>query len=342
MSDCLVRVAKGPELRVGKGDNLLRSALRQGLGFPYECTSGGCGSCQFELLHGEVTCSWERAPGLTTEARKSGRHLACQTQVVSDCAIKVRLKPQYVPLIRPEAREVRYVGSRALTADMAEYSFRGSTYAAFLPGQYALLSLPGVTGDRAYSMSNLPNADGLWSFIIKRVPNGRGSDFFERTLKGGDTLTLDGPYGTAYLRPDNDRHIVCVGGGSGLSPMKSILSAAVRDSRLTQKNIWLFYGGRTPSDICVNAMLDEDATMKARVKVVTAISSADWPPSDWSGKTGFIHTVLDEALSNDASMNASDCEFYFCGPPMMTDAVQKMLMIDKKVPTQQLHFDRFV
>lgn len=340
MSDCRVRIARGPEFKVPQGDNLLRSALRQGLGFPYECLSGSCGSCQFELLSGSVDCSWNEAPGLSPEARAAARHLACQTQVLSDCEVKVRLKPQYVPPILPAARSVRYVGRRQLTADMAEYSFRSEQPAHFLPGQYAMLRLPGVAGDRAYSMSNLPNADGTWSFIIKRVPQGKGSNCVESNLAVGDVIGLDGPFGTAYLRPESDRDIVCVGGGSGLSPIKSILSAAVREPRLAQRNLWLFYGGRTPADICLDAMLDDDTAMKARVKVVPAISSSAGVP-EWNGKTGFIHTVLDEALSGAAGINATDCEFYFCGPPMMTDAVQKLLAIEKRVPTQQLHFDRF-
>ena len=341
MAACVVKVVKGPDLSVGRGDNLLRSALRQGVGFPYECTSGGCGSCQFELLKGEVACTWDEAPGLTPDARNARRHLACQSRVLSDCEIKVRLKPQYVPPVRPAVRTVRYVGRRPLTADMAEYTFKETGAADFLPGQYALLSLPGVTGDRAYSMSNLPNPDGVWSFIIKRVPNGRGTGCVESTLKIGDELALDGPYGIAHLRPESSRDIVCVGGGSGLSPMKSILSAAVREPRLSDRNVWFFYGGRTPSDICIDQMLDEDPLMKSRIKVVTAVSSAE-KTSGWRGKTGFIHTVLDEVLGTREGITAADCEFYFCGPPPMTDAIQKMLMIERKVPTQQLHFDRFV
>lgn len=341
MDACVVKVAKGPDIRVRKGDNLLRSALRQGLGFPYECTSGGCGSCQFELVKGEVACTWDGAPGLTPDARRAGRHLACQSRILSDCEIKVRLKPQYVVPVQPSARTVRYVGRRPLTADMAEYTFKESGAALFLPGQYALLSLPGVTGDRAYSMSNLPNSDGVWSFIIKRVPNGQGSGCVECTLQVGDELTLDGPYGIAHLRPEIRRDIICVGGGSGLSPMKSILSAAVREPRLSNRNLWLFYGGRTPSDICIDRMLEEDPSVKSRVKVVTAISSAD-KTSGWMGKTGFIHAVLDEVLGTQEGLSAADCEYYFCGPPPMTDAVQKMLMIGRKVPSQQLHFDRFL
>lgn len=341
MGECVVRFARGPECRLPEGENLLRGALRQGLGFPYECGSGGCGSCQFELVSGQVRNIWENAPGLSTEARQAGRHLACQARVLSDCEIKVRLKPQYAPTFRPQLREVRYLGRRVLTADMAEYSFQSDAPADFLAGQYALLSLPGIEGDRAYSMSNLPNPDGIWSFIIKRVPDGKGSRCIESSLAPGDTLKLDGPFGLAHLQPDRDRDIVCIGGGSGLSPIKSILSAAVRDPRLAARTLWIFYGGRTPADICIDPLLNEDPLLRTRVRSVTAISSPS-PDSGWSGKTGFIHSVLDEALSEADGPTAADCEFYFCGPPPMTDAVQRLLMLERKVPAQQLHFDRFL
>lgn len=341
MTAARVQIAGGAEVLCQDGETLLRAALRQGLGFPYECVSGGCGSCQFELLEGDVEDVWADAPGLSAEARAARRRLACQSRVSADCRIKVRLKPQYVPPSQPVVREARYVGRRALTADMAEYTFHCDGPANFLPGQFAMLRLPGVVGDRAYSMSNLPNSQGHWSFIIKKVPNGRGTAVLDQSLREADTITLDGPYGTAHFRPERDRDIVCVGGGSGLSPLKSILSAAVREKSLEGRRIHLFYGGRTPSDICVDTLLNEDALLKARVDVISACSSAD-VGADWQGKRGFIHDVLNDWMDKDAPSDAKDCEFYFCGPPPMTDAVQKLLVLERKVPMQQIHFDRFV
>jgi toluene monooxygenase electron transfer component len=261
--------------------------------------------------------------------------------VHADCQIKVRLKPQYVSAHVPAIRQCRYVRRRELTKDMAEYTFKSDAPAEFLPGQFALLALPGVVGDRAYSMSNLPNPEGEWSFIIKKVPGGRGTAVFDQSVCLGDVIVLDGPYGTAHFRPEHVRDIVCIGGGSGLSPLKSILSAAVREKALEGRRIHLFYGGRTPSDICVDTLLNEDALLKARVDVISACSSAEVGP-DWAGKRGFIHDVLDDWIDKGAPNPATDYEFYFCGPPPMTDAVQRLLVLNRKVPMQQIHFDRFV
>lgn len=334
-----IQIEGGAGFRCDLGQNLLRAALREGLGFPYECNSGGCGNCHFELLEGELTELWEAAPGLSLPARAAGRRLACQSVVSGDCRIKVRLKPAFV-CVKPAAlRSARLVARKALTPDMAEYIFECEGPADFLAGQYALLRLPGVTGDRAYSMSNLPNAEGRWSFIIKRTPNGCGTTFLAEQLQEGDCVELDGPYGLAYLRPEAPRDLICVGGGSGLSPLKSILAAAVRDPALATRRIVLFYGGRTSTDICTEQLLDEDPAMRGRVEVIPAISDVTSAAS-WGGERGFIHEVLQRWLDN--GRQAPDYEYYFCGPPPMTDAVQRLLMLDRRVPASQLHFDRFL
>lgn len=335
----LVEVEGGVGFRCEPGNNLLRAALREGLGFPYECNSGSCGTCQFEILEGEVTELWEAAPGLSARARAGGRRLGCQSLVTGNCRIKVRLKPEFVPIKAPVVRSARLVNRKPLTADMAEYSFECDGPADFLPGQYAILRLPGVRGDRAYSMSNLSNDEGLWSFIVKRVPNGQGTTVLADQLQQGDRVALDGPYGLAYLRPQAPRDIVCVGGGSGLSPLKSILAAAVREPALAGRKIHLFYGGRSPVDICTDLLLNEDREMRARVEVIPAVSESSAAGS-WDGERGFIHEVLRRWL--DVGRDAREYEYYFCGPPPMTDAVQRLLMLDKRVPVGQLHFDRFL
>lgn len=334
-----VQIEGGSGFRCEPGENLLRAALREGLGFPYECNSGGCGNCHFELLDGDLTELWEAAPGLSPAARAGGRRLACQSVVAGDCRIKVRLKPAFVPVRVAALRSARLVARKALTPDMTEYGFECEGSADFLPGQYALLRLPGVTGDRAYSMSNLPNAEGRWNFIIKRTPNGSGTTVLAEQLREGDCVELDGPYGLAYLRPEAPRDLICIGGGSGLSPLKSILAAAVREPALASRAIHLFYGGRTPTDIFTDQLLVEDPALRGRVDVIPAISDISSSAS-WDGERGFIHEVLLRWL--DKGRRAQDYEYYFCGPPPMTDAVQQLLMMDRRVPASQLHFDRFL
>lgn len=317
------------------GDTILRAALRAGLGFPYECNSGGCGSCKFELVEGTVDTLWDDAPGLSPRDHARGRHLACQCTPLSPVKLKVRLKPA-IATLRPRRRAVVLTAQYALTTDMRELCFKDIAPAEFCPGQFALLELPEVRGSRAYSMSNLPNPDGEWRFIIKRVPNGHGSGYLFEQLKTGDQIELDGPYGLAFLRPEVKRDIVCIGGGSGLSPMMSIAAAAVRESALRDQQVLLFYGGRRPQDICTPPLIARDAVLSARVTCFNAISdraSAD----GWAGECCLIHELVAKTLG----ANMQRHEFYFCGPPPMTDAVARMLVVEHHVPQDQLHYDRF-
>jgi len=319
-------------------DTILGAALRGGRGFPYECNSGGCGSCQFELLTGEVRDLWPAAPGLSARARERGRRLACQCVPASDCTIKVSLKQTAVPVVAPRRQQLTFVGARQLTADMAEFSFTAAGAAEFLPGQFAMLGLPGLERPRAYSMSNLANGEGRWDFVIKRVPGGKGTGVLFDSLGPGDKVSLDGPYGNSYLRTGNGRDIVCVAGGSGLSPVLSILRGAVREPALAGRRLMLFYGGRGPQDICVPDLVDADPLLKDRVVLHTAISDDNAPDAAaWAGERGFVHELVRKTLG--ADIPAFD--YYFCGPPPMTDAVHRMLLLDHKVPAAQLHFDRF-
>ena len=335
-----VRIGPGdtPAFQCGSDETLLAAALRAGLGFPYECQSGSCSSCRFQLLEGEVRDVWSTAPGLTPEERDQGIRLGCQSTPGSDCRIKLRLKLDYVPPVMPTRQQAQLVDVVPLTEDMSEFRFRTEAPAEFLPGQFALLRLPGVVGTRAYSMSNLSNGGGEWHFIVKRKHGGRGTSVLFDVLQRSDDIELEGPYGRAYLRTDTGRDIVCIGGGSGLSPMLSILRGAVGNPAMAERRLLMFYGGRTPQDHCVPDIFAGDSEIKRRVALWSAISDVNAETAKWEGERGFIHEVLEKQLGP----NPGQYDYYFCGPPPMTDAVHKLLLLNWGVPSAQLHFDRFI
>jgi len=320
------------------GDTVLRAALRAGIGFPYECNSGGCGSCRFDIVSGSVTTLWPDAPGLSERDRRRGRQLACQCEAASELTIKVRTGDEYRPRIEPRRRPARLVGSFDVTHDIREFHFATAMPAEFTPGQYASLALAGVGAPRGYSMSNLPNAQGQWQFQIRRVPGGQATTVLFDTLAVGDDIELDGPYGQAGLREDNPRDIVCVAGGSGLAPMVSIARGAAAAGMLGARRLHFFYGARTPRDICGESFLHELHGFGSTVlfhPVVSDPTSAD--AAGWSGARGFVH----EALARVLGEGLVQYEFYFAGPPPMTQAIQELLMSKYLVPYTQIHFDRF-
>ena len=327
----------GPEFACMSGDTVLRAALRNGIRLPYECGSGGCGTCRVQLKSGELEDLWPGAPGLTARSRDRGFRLACQSRPLSDCTISVRAPLRFGLEQRPRQRSAVLVSKVALTHDITEFSFTTADAAEFQPGQFALLSLPGVAGDRAYSMSNLPNEQGSWSFVIKRMIDGAGGRVLFDSMTIDDKIMLDGPYGLAHLRANSTRDIVCIAGGSGMSPMLSILSAAAR-SGPRERKLDFFYGGRRPADLCASTVIERDALLRERVSCLNSIS--DLTCTDpWNGERGFIHEVARRSLEAGGDPTCKD--FYFCGPPAMIDAVQRMLL-DLKVPVSQMFYDRFV
>ena len=332
-----VRIEGGPDYRCAARDTLLRAALRAGLGMPYECNAGSCGTCKVELVEGTITSLRPDAPGLGERDRAKNRVLACQAQPETDCRIKVRLRPENVPVHRPAQFSATLAGVRDLTHDMREFTFTARGSPGFLPGQYALFYLPGLEAPRTYSMSNVDDGSGTWQFIVRRVPGGVGTVTLFDKVGIGDAITLDGPYGLAYLRPDSPRDLVLIGGGSGLAPMLSLARGAVAEPRLAGRNIHVFYGARTTRDLCGAAELGGLPGFGSRITFTPVLSHhGEDSVETWEGAKGFVHEVARDFVGE----RWPDFEYYFAGPPPMAEAVQKML-IEKRVPYPQVHFDSF-
>lgn len=328
-----ITISGATSFRVAPGESVLAAALRGGLGFPYECSAGGCGSCKFQLVSGDLECHRPDAPGLKGRDWEKGKRLACQCTPITDCEIKVTLQEQYVPVCAPSAFDAKIVDILKLTHDLWEFRLQGPVPASFLPGQYALLTLPRVGSTRVYSMCNLANAEGRWHFQIKRVPNGAVTSELFQACKVGDTLHLDAPYGTACLREGAPRDIICIAGGSGLAPMVSVANGAAVAPELTDRTVHLFYGGRQPHDIVDPAVVG----LHSRIQFVPVVSDNSEPLTTWTGATGFVHETVEKFIA----AGADRFEYYLAGPPPMVEAARRLLILGKSVPVEQIHYDRF-
>lgn len=323
---------------VADGDTISRAAVRSGLGFPYECNVGECGNCRFELLEGEVDYLRQNPPALNERDVQRKRYLGCQALPKGDCTIKVPLRENYKSLHIP----VRTTGSLReildITHDIREFRFTLARPTGFRPGQYALIGVPGVDGARAYSMCNVTDTGEEWHFQIKKVPGGAATTGLFDSVNVGDTINLDGPFGMAYLREDAPRDILLIAGGSGLSPMISIVRAAAVSEGLKDRQIHFLFGGRTPRDICGEPILKEELPcFGERLHYYSAISMPeDSASAGWTGETGFVNDLVTAKFGDDLS----GFECYFAGPPAMATAVMKTL-IKGKVPAAQMHFDQF-
>jgi len=325
----------GPTFHCEGDDTLLRAGLRHGLGLAYECNAGACGSCKFELIEGTVVDLFPDAPGLRPKERERGKRLACQCVPTSDCTIKMRAGDEFVSTVRPRRFQAKLTAREMLTPDIARFVFKAPGPAQFLPGQYALLSLSGATAPRAYSMSNVTNEHGNWEFIIRRVPGGAVSEALFDSLRVGDSVGMDGPYGIAYLRTDNSRPIVGIAGGSGLAPVLSVVRGAAL-LKWQRPPPTLLYGGRGPADIP-----DVPATLAAeniRANFRPVVSDPDLAKNAaWPGDVGFVHNFITDSLTGDPA----DHEYYLAGPPPMIEAAVRLLAAELRVPASQIHYDRF-
>ena len=318
-------------------DTVLRAAQRAGLGFPYECNVGACGNCKFELVEGSVQMNWAGAPGWSDKDLQRQRYLGCQARPEGDCQLKLRLDARYAPPHRPQRMAAVLEARCAITHDISEFSLRLERPQAFEPGQYALVYLPGVSGCRAYSMSNTAADGQRWDFQVRRVPGGRGSTALFEQVALGQRIDIDGPYGMAWLRRDAPRDILCLAGGSGLAPMISIARGAMAEPRLAGRHLHFIYGGRTAADICGEDMLRALPGWGQRLSYHAAVSTPpDGSGPAWSGSVGFVHEVALQRLG----AQLPQLEIYFAGPPAMAGAVQSMLL-EAQVPAAQVHFDQF-
>ena len=316
-------------------DTITRAGLKAGYGMPYECNAGGCGTCRFELVEGEVIDLYPDAPVLTDRDRKRGRKLACQSRPKGDVVIRQRLEDMYIPHVTPMRQAYTLVQARDVTHDIKEFTFRSEMPQRFLPGQYAQVFIPGVSAPRGYSMSSIANEPKTdWDFQIRKKPGGEATTALFEQVKVGDTIHIDGPYGHGYLREDSPRDIICVAGGSGVSPMLSIARGAAASTKLQGRTLHFFMGGRTARDICGDKELCELAGWDKHIHFHPAISE----PGDatWTGRSGFIHEVVREAHAD----NMAAFEWYFAGPPPMVNAMADVL-IKAGVPLTQQHFDRY-
>lgn len=317
-------------------DTILRAALRQGLAFPYECNVGSCGNCKFELLDGDVQSCWAEAPGLSEKDKLKNKWLGCQTRALGPLQIKLRTSDKYKPVHTPLRTPARLVSSRPITHDLTEFRFELEKPLAFSSGQYALLHMPEVLGPRAYSMSNQGGLSDVVDFQVRRTPEGVGSATLFN-LPMGSRLEIDGPYGMAYLREDAPRDILCVAGGSGLAPMISVARGALNSAALKTQRLHFVYGARTARDVCGLDMLEALNGWSERGLYQAVVSTPDAnTPMATGHMTGFAHDAVD-ALWGD---RLAQMEIYFAGPPLMAQSLLKLL-IDRKVPMDQVHFDQF-
>jgi len=230
-------------------------------------------------------------------------------------------------------------------------------------GNFAIRNLVMKNDDdvvRAYSMASYP-AEGRQIMLNVRVaappwdknknswadinPGIASSYIFG--LKEGDDVSISGPYGEFFINP-SDAEMLYIGGGAGMAPMRSHLYELFKTLK-TGRKVSYWYGGRSRAELFYIHYFRDLEKEFSNFKFYLVLSDA-LPEDNWVNKndvndtkgdgfTGFVHqVVIDQYLTNHEA--PEDLEVYFCGPPMMNQAVLKMCD-DWGVPDENVRFDDF-
>ncbi len=202
---------------------------------------------------------------------------------------------------------------------------------------------------RAYSMANHPAENNIIMLNIRIAtpPWDRKKNAFMSinpgvcssfifSLKPGDKVFISGPYGEFFIK-DTEREMMFIGGGAGMAPMRSHIFHLFQTLKTGRKaSFW--YGARSKREIFYEDEFRAIEKQFPNFDFHIALSEAK-AEDNWTGHTGFIHQVIYENYLSKHS-DPEDIEYYLCGPPLMNDAVQKMLD-DLGVPPDMIAFDDF-
>jgi NAD(P)H-flavin reductase len=197
------------------------------------------------------------------------------------------------------------------------------------PGQHISVQTPRWPKVwRPYSVACRPREDSLITFHIKAVPGGWVSDALVYHAEPGDEITLGPAVGTMTLGLAGGRDLLCVAGGTGLSPIKAIIEEAIRGSTACPRQIHLFYGARTREELYDLPDLWHLADSYPGFQL-TPVTSDD-PAFD--GMQGNVGRVAARYLPH------KECEAYVAGPPaMVRETVHVLARVG--LPRERIHYD---
>jgi len=372
--DVSILVNEQKTITVPAGGKLLNALSDSGILVSSACGGGGtCAQCEVKVLEGGGDILPTERAHINRREAKEGFRLSCQVAVKQDMRVevppeafetkkwicKVRSNHNVATFIKefvielPEGEDVGFKAGGYIQIECPphevaykdfdieeEYRADWDKYDVW---RYVSKVEEPVT--RAYSMANYPGEKGIIMLNIRvaspppRAPDGTppgkmSSYIFSR--KPGDEVTISGPYGEFFIR-DTDAEMVYIGGGAGMAPLRSHIFELFRNLH-TGRKVSYWYGGRSMRELFYIDHFREIEKEFPNFKFHIALSEPQ-PEDNWDGYTGFIHQVLHDNYLKDHPA-PEDVEYYICGPPMMNQAVFKMLD-DLGVEKENIAYDDF-
>jgi len=308
------------------GELVADAAYRAKINIPLDCRDGACGTCKCHCESGSFTMGEYIEDALADDEAAQGFVLTCQMKPTSDCVVRVPASSAACKTeVGTHASKVTKIDRDSPTT--VSFALEAERPLAFLPGQYANLTVPGSKQTRSYSFSSAPNTAEL-AFLIRDVPDGLMSTYMRSKAQQGDFMAFSGPYGSFYLRP-TIRPILMLAGGTGLAPFLSML-LWLKDNP-TPQPIRLAYGVNTNADLVELEALDALKASLPGFDYFTCVVDKD------SGhpKLGYVTNHLSASDLHDGNVDV-----YVCGPPPMVEGVRRW-MAGVGVTPKSFHFEKF-
>ena len=315
-------------------ETILAAGIRQGIGMPYGCKDGACGSCKCKKLEGNVTHGPHQEKALSPQEEADGFVLTCcatahsdvvleSRQVTEEGAFPIRKMPTRVSVLEKLSDDVMLLKLQLPANDNFNYH----------AGQYVEFMLRDGSR-RSYSMANAPHtlAGGL-ALHIRHMPGGLFTEQVFGTLKEKEILRIEGPYGSFFLRENSDKPLVFLASGTGFAPIKAIIEH-MQFKGITRPAT-LYWGGRRPADLYMDAWVKSKLAEMPNLRYVPVVSDA-LPEDAWTGRTGFVHQAVLQDIPN-----LSAYQVYACGAPIVVDSAQTAYT-QAGLPADEFYADAFV
>jgi len=304
----------GRSFTVEPGETMLAAGIRQGIGLPYGCKDGACGSCKCKKLSGAVVHGAHQSKALSADEEAQGFVLTCcgvaqsdvlleSRQVTEAGAFPIRKMPSRVAAMERKSHDVILLRLQLPANDPFNYR----------PGQYVEFLLRDGSR-RSYSMANAPHAGPALELHIRHMPGGKFTDHVFGTMKEKEIQRIEGPFGSFFLREDSDKPIVLLASGTGFAPIKALIEHMQFQG--IQRPATLYWGGRRPEDLYMDDWVRVRLTEMPNLQYVPVISDA-LPEDHWTGRTGFVHRAVLEDLPD-----LSGYQVYACGAPIVVDSAR--------------------
>jgi len=326
----------GRSFQVSRDEPILAAAIRAGVGLPYGCKDGACGSCKSRLLEGRVIHGAHQAGALSAAEAEAGWTLTCCAAAQTDLVIEARTVAGAgeIPVRKMPVRVTRIDKP---TPDVAVLTLQlpANDALRFQPGQYIEFILQGNLR-RSYSMANSPLAQSDKPSVelhIRHTPGGVFTDAVFSTMKEKDILRMEGPFGTFFLREDSAKPMVLLASGTGFAPIKAIIEHM--QIKGIQRPAVLYWGCRSKVDLYQHEWALEAASKMAHLTYVPVLSEPQAEDA-WTGRTGFVH----HAVMRDFP-DLSAHQVYACGAPIMVSSAQHDFTLTCGLPADEFYADAF-